>query len=64
MEQKIEALENLLADLEEESREIRAILDKREILETDLTQKMFGEMKELLGSLRAIETQLETLEES
>jgi hypothetical protein len=64
MEQRIEALENLLADLERESQEIRSVLDKRETLQTDLLQKMVGEMKALLGRLRAIETQLETLEGS
>jgi hypothetical protein len=64
MEERIKALESLLADLEQESREIRSILDKPENLEAGLTQKMVGEMKDLLGTLRAIEAQLETLEES
>ena len=64
MEERIKALESLLEDLEQESREIRSILDKREDLEAGLTQNMVREMKDLLGTLRAIETQLETLEES
>jgi len=64
MEQRIEALERLLADLEHESRAIRSVLDKPDALHTDLLQKMVGEMQELLGRLRSIETQLETLEGS
>ena len=64
MEQRIGALESLLADLEQESREIRSVLDKRETLQTDTLKKTVGEMKELLGRLRAIEEQLETLEGS
>jgi len=64
MEQRIEALERLLADLEHESQAIRSVLDKPEPLQTDLLKKMVGEMQELLGRLRSIEIQLETLEGS
>jgi len=62
MEERIKALENLLADLEEESREIRSVLDKPKELQTALVQQMVEEMRELLGRLKAIEEQLETQE--
>jgi hypothetical protein len=62
MEERIKALENLLADLEEESREIRSVLDKPRELQTVLVQQMVEEMRELLGRLKAIEEQLETQE--
>jgi len=62
MEEKIKGLENLLADLEEESREIRSALDKPKELQTALVQQMVEEMRELLGRLKAIEEQLETQE--
>jgi hypothetical protein len=62
MEEKIKALENLLADLEKESREIRSVLDKPRELQTALVQQMVEEMRELLGRLKAIEEQLETQE--
>jgi len=62
MEERIKDLENLLADLEEESREIRSALDNPKELQTALVQEMVEEMKELLGRLKAIEEQLETQE--
>jgi len=62
MEERIKALENLLTDLEEESREMRSVLDKPKELQTALVQQMVEEMKELLRRLKAIEEQLETQE--
>lgn len=62
MEERVKDLEDRLADLEEESRQIRSRLDEPMNPGIDAVQRMLKEMRELLGRLKMIEKQLETLE--
>lgn len=62
MEERLKALEERLADLEQEDLEIRFSLERQKELQTDLARKMLGEMKELLERLKMIERKLETWE--
>jgi phage-related minor tail protein len=62
MEERVKDLEDRLADLEEESRQIRSRLNEPMNPGIDAVQRMLKEMKELLGRLKMIEKQLETLE--
>ena len=62
MEERVKDLEDRLADLEEESRQIRSRLDEPMNPGIDAVQRMLKEMRQLLGRLKMIEKQLETLE--
>lgn len=63
MEKRVKDLEDRLSDLEEESRRIRSLLDEPMNLGIEVAQGMVEEMRELLGRLKMIEEQLETLED-